>query len=405
MVTAPSLQQGIYHEAGRQPPRHFRLLLVDAVRSASRDSIATFLKDLKQVLDGFRAGEVPELSGANEEATASSLRQFEDLEWLLGFGRRLFDHQAHDSPLVDAERPSALAYLDWPGPAFPSLPWDSETTENLGEGDFCLQFTADNEAAVNLAVVETWKLLADQGHPLQARTMFSGFGRPDGRGWLEFHDGVSNMESSQRAKAITSLVEPAWMKGGTYLAFLRIAIDLASWRTLSRPEQEILVGRDKLSGRPLSGIERDPSGDIIPVASAPLNESSTDLERTFHRDPPQTAEPILEASHTHRANQNRASPDAPGGLRIFRQGYDFLDGISPGGPRVGLNFVSFQADLLTLQHILHLPGWLADVNFGGSRDPGPGEPAQRQLLTLSAGGFYAVPPVADPFPGATILGP
>lgn len=406
MVTEPSLlQPGIYFQTGRQPPRHFRLLLLDAPGSASPGSVASCLSDLKRLLDGLASGDVPELLGQDDVGAERSREQFDDLEWLLGVGRRLFDPRVRDLPLVEAERPSGLTYLNRPGPAFPALPWESKTDENAGEGDFCLQFTASSEAAVNLAVVETWKLLADRGYPMRATHVFSGFGRHDGRGWLEFHDGVSNMASSQRARAITARADPAWMEGGTYLAFLRIAVDLDSWRLLSRSEQELMVGRDKLSGRPLVAIERGPSGEVNPVVSAPLDENSSALERAAFRDPPQTTEPILEASHTHRANQSRASADVPAGLRIFRQGYDFFDGISPEGPRVGLNFVSFQADLLTLQHILHLPDWLGGVNFGGSSDPDEGEPPQHPLLRLTAGGFYAVPPLAEPFPGAPLLRP
>lgn len=47
----------------------------------------------------------------------------------------------------------------------------------------------------------------------------------------------------------------------------------------------------------------------------------------------------------HRANQNRAEPTSSATRRIFRQGYEFLVDIRPAGPRLGLNFVSFQRDL------------------------------------------------------------
>ena len=96
----------------------------------------------------------------------------------------------------------------------------------------------------------------------------------------------------------------------------------------------------------------------------------------------------------HRANQNRGSSDSPAALRIYRQGYDFIDAIGPDGPEVGLNFVSFQSDLQTIAHLMHLPGWLGDANFGDGAPP---------FVTLLAGGFYAVPPRARPFPGANLF--
>ena len=133
------------------------------------------------------------------------------------------------------------------------------------------------------------------------------------------------------------------------------------------------------------------------------HDGSTDAERADYDDPPQTTDPLIEASHTHRANQNRSSPHASAGLRIFRQGYDFLESIEGDGPRLGLNFVSFQSDLAMLQHLLHLPGWLGDANFGGPIDPKPGEPPSPQLISLLAGGFYACPPRGEPFAGVELF--
>jgi deferrochelatase/peroxidase EfeB len=162
-------------------------------------------------------------------------------------------------------------------------------------------------------------------------------------------------------------------------------VDLAAWRALDRGDQELAVGRDKLTGDPVVAVRRGARGRARPVAGA-------DADRF---DPPETGDPLLESSHVHRANQNRGSSDSPAALRIYRQGYDFLEGVGPDGPELGLNFVSFQSDLQTLQHLMHLPGWLGDANFGGAAPPA--------LISLLAGGFYAVPPRARPFPGASLL--
>ena len=160
------------------------------------------------------------------------------------------------------------------------------------------------------------------------------------------------------------------------MAFLRLRVDLRVWRALDRGDQELVVGRDKLTGARSCGAARR-RGRARPVAGPPLPRRR---EPASALDPPQTGDPLLEASHVHRANQNRASPDAPAALRIFRQGYDFLDAIGPDGPELGLNFVSFQSDLQTLQHVMHLPGWLADVNFGGPAAPRPGDPPSPRLI-------------------------
>lgn len=194
------------------------------------------------------------------------------------------------------------------------------------------------------------------------------------------------------------------MNHGTYLAFLRIGIDLAGWRSLPRATQELLVGRDKLSGAALVGTSRARDGTVLPIAGPAPDLGARPEDRTDWIDPPQTTDPLLEASHVHRANQNRASASAPGGLRMFRQGYDFLEDLGPSGPVAGLNFVSFQSDLQTFHHVLHVPGWLGDVAFGGPANPGAGEPAEPRFLEIRAGGLYAVPPRTDPFPGADLFG-
>ena len=65
--------------------------------------------------------------------------------------------------------------------------------------------------------------------------MFSGSQRDDGRSWIDFHDGLSNLKPAERAEAIVigaGSDEPrdAWTINGSYLAFIRLGINLAIWR-------------------------------------------------------------------------------------------------------------------------------------------------------------------------------
>jgi len=188
------------------------------------------------------------------------------------------------------------------------------------------------------------------------------------------------------------------MEGGTYMAYLRLLVDLAQWRSLTRNEQELIVGRGKLTGAAVVRVERR-DGRVRPAAARAPGPDASTTELARWRDPPQTSDPVLEASHIARANQSRASPIAPGAFRIYRQGYDFLESLTEEGVQVGLNFVSFQRDLRVLQQLLHLPEWLGDANFGGAAGAG-GVPA---LISLAAGGLYAVPPRADPYAGADLF--
>lgn len=396
------IQPGIYFRPREQPPGCWRLLLLNFNRRTKRTAAVAALSMITKLLAGLSSGRVPELEGQPKKGVEATRNTFAELTWMWGFGRRLFDEDKHDPSLTRAQRPHFLAYLPVKGDPFPALAWD-KTAERCGEADVALQLAGNVQAAVNRAAVEVWKLIEDETLPLTTVASFDGFGRPDGRGWLEFHDGVSNIESSQRLSALEACGDPKWMEGGTYLAFLRCRVDLRAWRTLDRAAQEILVGRDKLTGSPLVGVTRDARGRARPVAAPPLAAEPSDRELADYHDPPQTTDSLIEASHVHRANQNRASPRAPAAWRMFRQGYDFLDSIGPDGPQLGLNFVSFQADLEALQHVMHLPGWLADVNFGGPARQRRGDPTAPRLITLLAGGLYAVPPRRRPFPGAQLF--
>lgn len=402
---AHRLQAGIAFEPGSRPLPHFRLVFLNTESGASASCTQAALATIWTMLERLAEGSVRDLVGQPDAHAAATLEQFDGLTALLGVGRRLFDTTVHEPELTFKARPVFLSYLrEGEGP-FPALPWANASAANAGEADIVLQLTGESEAAVTCAAVELWKLIADERLPFLITASFSGFGRHDGRGWLDFHDGVSNLESGQRLDALQAAADPAWMEGGTYMAFLRLEIDLSYWRSFERREQELLVGRDKLTGAALIAIERDGEGCPLPVAAPFHSGAATAEERANWRDPPQTLDPLLEASHIHRANQNRGSAETAAGLRMFRQGYDFFDGFEDGAPTVGLNFVSFQRDLASFHHVLHLQRWLGDANFGGpSAGPSEERPPPNFVRVL-AGGLYAVPPVATPFPGSCLFEP
>jgi Dyp-type peroxidase family len=397
------LQEGIYFRSGQRPPPYYRLLLLDYLPHTQVEQAHAALEQIFAMLGDLRTGTVRDLAGQDEEQIAKAVGELGETDSMFAFGARLFDHTLHDPPLLSAPRPKYLVSLTHDGDPLPAVAWSSERDRWGGEADVAIQLTGPSDAAVNRAAIEVWKLLADEKLPLAIVSSFAGFSRRDGRGWLDFHDGVSNIESSERLLAIRATADPTWMAGGTYMAFLRYAVDLSAWRALTRAQQELIVGRDKLTGQPVLGVRRGPAGEIVPVAEPAPPDEETSLAGADFREPPEVSDPIVKASHLQRANRNRASPWALAGQRIYRQGYEFLHGLNGDGISLGLNFVSFQADLGTLRRVLHLSGWLGDVNFGGPAAPSPGDPPNVQLLSLLAGGLYCVPPRDTPFPGAQVF--
>lgn len=390
------LQDGIYLER-RDDRAAFLLATLRIHQGVRRPEASHAIGRVWQVLTELRNGGVMRDLTDTRPGEAPVTAPPGTFDGLLGFGASFFDPQRG---LTEAPRPALLVSVADPGQPFPQLPWTSGDVTGRGEDDLCLQLTGRDQHAVGRAIVEAWKVIVDEQLPLTITGTFDGFGRDDGRSWIGFHDGVSNIEPSMRRAAVECRGDPDWNRGGTYLAFLRCAVDLAAWRRLTRTEQELLVGRDKLTG---AGLRSVAMCDGTPVPTAfPLPAVDPEASGAF-RDPPETGDPIVEASHVHRANQNRASATTVAGHRIYRQGYEYLDDLTATGPRLGLNFVSFQCELDHLRQILCLPSWLGDVNFGGRQERTPGEPPPILAVALDAAGLYAVPPQRGRFPGADLL--
>jgi deferrochelatase/peroxidase EfeB len=396
------LQEGIYPES--PTPSSYRLLLLNVKRGTgigeARVAIAriwTMLRTLCHLNLATDVADAPQRKDPERSKRCTA----PELTCLLGFGASLFDRYPR------MPRPAGLARLASDGP-FPKIRWVAEADRQVGEADLALQFIAWTELAVNRAVAEVWMMIADEFLPLKIVALHGGFNREDKRSWIGFHDGINNVEPKERRREVITAMstEPAWMERGTYMAFFRLAIDLERWRRLPRRTQELLVGRDKLTGAPL-GLEL-PS----PRTGCPVSPLINPL--------PPSLDSVLRASHMHRANQNRDShPDAfiPGtpipeeDNRIFRQGFEFLEQLPGGLLRLGVNFVSFQGRLSRVNTILSRETWLGDVNFGGPPFVVPAAPTDAPkpivFVEMIAGGYYAVPPKSehDPkfFPGVSIF--
>ena len=409
---AGMLQDGIYHAPGQRPGEHFGILFLRAVPGCSAADVGEVLRELWTLYQGLCQGRVPDLPGHPvPPGELSVLIAFGQKAFALPGARRplpqnLQQHGQFRSPLPTGGGKlltgSGLSYMD-------------DVRQNPATEEVAVQFIARTALAVNRAVVETWKLLHDRaaaqadelGSRLLLTSFYTGFQRDDGRSWLDFHDGVSNLRSEERIRALgikpPPLPEDAWTEGGTYLAFLRIAVNLAKWRLRTRQEQDLLVGRDKLTGCPLATVNA--AGTPEPAAGCPftgtreVGEPGNEAFREPHNVPA-----ALRLSHVQRANHRQGPPELSNSLRIFRQGYEFLEAVeSTPGFRAGLNFVSFQDTPERLLRMLTAPGWLGDVNFGGDvQHPLPG---MQELLSIRAGGVFLVPPreQAEPFPGASIF--
>jgi deferrochelatase/peroxidase EfeB len=187
---------------------------------------------------------------------------------------------------------------------------------------------------------------------------------------------------------------------------MRIAIDLQKWEETPQNIQEIIIGRDKLTGCPLVRVDskyrpvRDTRCPVIGTSEVidPGNEY-------FRDHPPFTTSPLNKVLQQSHIGSNRPLDKIPiwdkRSLRIYRQGFEFLQStMDPPHFEVGLNFVSFQNTperlhrTLSYQHIIS-----QKTRFDESM------PTLDQYFYVLAAGIFLAPPVKqdEPFPGADIF--
>jgi Dyp-type peroxidase family len=404
------LQEGIYHAPGQAPGRAFGILFLRAAPGRSAGQVGEALRRLWGMYQDLKAGKVRELPGHPVPSG--------DLTVLVGYGPKAFQVPGARRVLPQEFGPAFRFRSARPTGGGPlllgaGLHYDDDVRTNPATEELAVQLIAQTQLAVNRAIVETWRTLEEVTDPVSGESpllltsFYGGFQRDDGRSWLGFHDGVSNMKSSERYGAIaikpSGAAADAWTVGGTYLAFARLAVDLASWQRLSRQQQEQLVGRDKLTGCALVAAGAGSGYALQPGCPIAGSREVTERGNERFREAPEPGDSHLRMSHIQRANHRQDAPASRNSLRIFRQGYEFLEPHDRApGFRAGLNFVSFQDTPERLFRLLTTPGWLGRTNFGGDEaNPLPGT---ERLLTVRAAGVYLVPPRADGeyFPGSSI---
>lgn len=393
------LQDGIYWQSGRAPGEHLRLLILHVTDDASISTVHECLAALWSLLQGLREGRVPDLAAESPGEPADYRVPTGELTALLGFGAALFGRAGQLGLVPSIARPRGVTTLLPLGPQGPfrTLRWDPTVTVNEGEGAFCLQLIAKTEVAVARAAVAVARHLRKRpGAPLRAGALYSGFHRDDRRSWIGFHDGLNNIGGEARAVAMETAAagDTAWMDRGTFLTFLKVGVDLDVWDRLPRATQERMVGRTKLAGCPIHGWAADGRPQVSP--GHPTDGHVPRPPIADWLDPPRESDEDALRSHIHRTNLNRGDPRDDANNRVFRQGYEFLDWGADGTPRVGLQFIGYARSPAMVRNVLSTDGWMGDANFGGPADA-------PSILSLLAGGVYAVPAAAKPYPGADLL--
>lgn len=403
------LQEGIYYKPGTKPPSNFGIMFLRVSEGVNATMVGNTLDQLWRMYQELKQGIVQDLPGIIVPSGSLNVS--------IGYGPNAFD-----IPGVQKPQPLGLASRNRFRSVAPDggnkllrgggLSYENGLTKNPATEEIMVQFLGDTPLVVNRPMIETWKFLRQRRDPetgtapLEITAFYTGFHREDRRSWIDFHDGLSNPKKGEQRERVITIQDAdtssidAWTRGGTYMTFMRLPIDLEIWNRLSRQEQELLVGRDKVTGCALESIEDD---EIKTVTGCPFHNTNevTQTGNESFREPPDGVNEQLQKSHVQRANHHRQDFDNPESLRIYRQGYEFAESVRDGIPRVGLNFVSFQDTPARVIEMLTRPGWLGSVNFGGE----PDTDISPQLIRVAAAGIYLIPPfkTTESFPGAEVF--
>jgi deferrochelatase/peroxidase EfeB len=415
------LQNGIYYGHVNEMLTSFCILFLRASEAAKASEVGETLTKLWKMYNNLKKGIVKDLPVDTRHHPGN-------LSVLIGYGLPAFD--LHGIQKMKPSDFSDECSFSKPGPLGggaivngSGIMYGQDVRENhAGLDHVVIQFIGSTDLATHRAVVETWKELSDiknanKGKEILRLTKFyTGFQRPDQRSWLDFHDGVSNMKSTERRYAIainTSHLkrQDSWTSNGTYLIFLRIGVNLEIWRRMGRSIQELIIGRDKPTGCPIIGV--DSKGNHVKEKGCPVGgtlEVVEDGNESYREHPDYgrqylphgVSDEKITKSHIGRVRHTDGIPTwQDNSNRIFRQGFEFLEPIDEiPFFRAGLNFVSFQKTPRRLFNILSLPQWLGNVNFGGDSS----KTLPPDFLTVRAAGVFFVPPVSkEELPGNSMF--
>ena len=406
------LQEGIYYKEGQRPGSSFCIVFLDIKGSPDATSIGN---EITQLWDTYR-----ELknSVAKDISYKDQVTDSIDPSILIGYGSKIFS-----VPNIQKERPVDFSekygfkVVSSGGSIFEnsSLLYREGITEDPVSSSYVLlQFISKSETITKLGWTRTWEFLNNylkehNKEGLYIRKFYTGYNRPDNRSWLGFYDGISNIPSAEREAVIsinqTNLcIKDLWTLKGTYMAFVRMNIDLEQWQKTEEKIQERVIGRSKETGCPIIGVT---DGENIPIAGCPIynTDNVTQYGNEIFRSGSNKYQAglygyetqPLEYSHMNQMISGFDHLDSKGEpSKIYRQGYEFLDSVDEYPYfSVGLNFISFQNNPEKIHNLFrygftknHPDKYNSDLRLS-------------DFLSVESAGFFLIPPAADDnkFPG------
>jgi Dyp-type peroxidase family len=425
-----SVQDGIYFKKESRPGDSFGIIFLRA--NGSLDAA-----ELGQIITRIWDTCIKLKNGAIKDLEVNYPDFYNDLTVLIGYSPKIFDLSGvlkrKPSMLTDdlnfalPRKGGGLIFRD------SDLNYHEDLTENHAAlDDIVIQFISNKQYVTHQALVEVWRELSQASNDevsknkLSITTFYNGFRRADNRNWTGFHDGVSNLKPEDRENIIfigqsQVQTEDSWLVKGTFMAFIRIFVDLQNWWKKKTQEQELMVGRMKSTGCPVIGYDKhnNPVSDKnCPVkGTREVTDKGNEKFRNhppygFQRLPQGISDDKLKFSHIGAMKiiknttpwQKQFEQNS-----IYRQGFEFLEQTKPyPGIRAGLNFISFQNDPKRLFHTM--TNWKDQKVVKSSKwnSQDSSQPSRLQLnsyFAVGAAGLFLVPPFNqnESFPGSSLF--
>ena len=321
------------HQAGIVTPAQDRLYFAALdLTTDSRDDLILLLKEwtdaARKMTQGNDVGEFGAVAGsplAPPEDTGEALGlPPSNLTITIGFGRGMFvDEKGKARFGLDGQLPELLKDL-------PSFSGD-RLDPAISGGDLAIQACANDPQVAVHAVRNLVRIAFGRA---SVRYSQMGFGRTSStssaqvtpRNLFGFKDGTANIKVEE-AKDVDDFVwvhpddGPDWLVGGSYLVTRKINMRIETWDRESLEGQEVIIGRTKGSGGPLSG------GDEF---------AEIDFD-----DKDEAGEPLIDL----KSHVRLAHADFNKGAKLLRRGYNFVDGSNGLGQlSAGLFFIAYQRD-------------------------------------------------------------
>ena len=398
-MTANIIQDGIFYSNGEKIGKSFCIIFFNFTKDCDFVQAKVILKRLWKFYNSLKKGITRDLLEAHPKQLHTGNTNF-----LLGYGSSFFSING-----INNKKPAGLEQSFFNNPddvrgggsvvEGTNIFYSDNSKDNHAIKDqIIIQCIAENDFYIYRVIVETYKELQlikkenNDKELLLISKYYLGHKPDDRRNWFGFLDGISNINKKERKDAIfIKKSKQGETELGTYMAFSRIEFNLEKWDNLSKYEQEIIIGREKLTGCPVIGFDevtkktiKDPRCPILGTTSV-LDHGN----EVFREINPLAFGNFLPPNRYKQLKESHITASKTKNWKIFRQSFEFFEPSEDKHTfKVGFNFISFQNDLQQFFELFrHSLNQLAEY------------------FSIQSIGIFYVPPIIanENFPGETTL--